>query len=74
VQDRGKADLRAEAPARDRLEGLGRGGEEQGVGCLGVGEEEALTTPWSPDVVATSQNFSATREGALMKNGSKMGR
>jgi hypothetical protein len=31
------------------------------------------TTPWSPDVVASSQNLAAIREGALMKKGSKIG-
>ena len=31
------------------------------------------TAPWSPAVVASSQNLAAMRDGALMKNGSKIG-
>jgi hypothetical protein len=42
VQDGGEADLRAEAPAGDRVECLGRGGEQQAVRHRRRGEEERV--------------------------------
>ena len=42
MQDRGEADRRAQAPAGDRLERLGRGGEQQAVGDRRRSEEEGV--------------------------------